>query len=247
MLNYFKNNYDMIIISILIFLLIILTFTVYYTMSDIPNTKISEVNRIYDLLQQVTCELDRNDIKYTITSGTLLGSVRQKGHIPYDDDSDLGLIPEKGENITLFKQKVTNCLKVLEKNNIISYEHSVGNIIISQFRDSGTCVDMFILGEEDESNLFKYLKPFDTKYSNEYFNYSELFPLKDYTFGPLILKGPNNPYQFLDRAYPNWQTTASKWNHFRLVPKNSYQTDFKAVLPDPNNEQFPWIEKQCVI
>lgn len=44
------------------------------------------------LLKSVIEYLDRYDIKYTIIAGTLLGAVRHKGFIPWDDDIDLGVL-----------------------------------------------------------------------------------------------------------------------------------------------------------
>lgn len=253
--KHLNSNRTIVLISIVISIILIFSIIfgmLYYTISDIPNTDIPKVNRIYDLLQQVTCELDRNGIDYIITSGTLLGSVRQQGMIPWDDDADITIIMKDHENPVQIKQKVLDCLKVLKKNNINSYEHHVGNIVIAHFNNTPSCVDIFFLKKggfapQRQADVYRYLFPFDTKYPNEYYFYNEIYPIKEYTFGPIILKGPNNPYDFLERTYPNWQVTASKWNHFRQIPKNSNQSTFEPVLPDPNNDEFPWVKKECNI
>jgi phosphorylcholine metabolism protein LicD len=175
--------------------------------------------------------------------------------IPWDDDADITIIMKDNEDPIQIKQKVLDCLKVLNKNNINSYEHKVGNIVIAHFNNTPSCIDIFFLKKggfaPEDSSLFegdiiyRYLAPFDTKYPNEYYFYNEIFPIKEYTFGPIILKGPNNPYDFLERTYPNWRETASKWNHFRQVPKSSSQFVFQPVLPDPDHEDFPWVKKEC--
>lgn len=69
----------------------------------------SEEFRKMQLLQlDMIVELDkvcrRHDIKYTISCGTLLGAVRHKGYIPWDDDADITMLREDYERF----KKVAN-------------------------------------------------------------------------------------------------------------------------------------------
>ena len=44
------------------------------------------------MLKETIDFLDANDIRYSITSGTMLGAVRHQGFIPWDDDIDIGIL-----------------------------------------------------------------------------------------------------------------------------------------------------------
>lgn len=49
---------------------------------------------ILSLLKEFDAFCRNNDIKYTLHGGTLLGSIREKGFIPWDDDADVAMARE---------------------------------------------------------------------------------------------------------------------------------------------------------
>lgn len=65
--------------------------------------KITDVNELrliqMDILSYVDKVCRDNNIKYSISGGTLIGAVRHKGYIPWDDDIDIMLAREEYEKL----------------------------------------------------------------------------------------------------------------------------------------------------
>ncbi|MCM1003414.1 MAG: LicD family protein [Candidatus Gastranaerophilales bacterium] len=71
--------------------------------------------------KKMTDYLDENGLEYFITSGTLIGAVRHRGFIPWDDDFDIGLMRKDYEKLISLMKENFKCVDfskiALSKNN----------------------------------------------------------------------------------------------------------------------------------
>lgn len=180
-------------------------------MSEKFNLPKVYIKFLVTMLDHITQFLTEHDITYWVDGGTMLGSIRNEKHIPYDDDEDIGimykdynklvkllpLIQQFGYSTTLSPDPY--CIKVYLPLKPTLYN---GNVIVPS-----PTLDIFVYCIRN-----KYLKTIVLKsdslrecYPNAKHKYDDLFPLKDYKYSNLKLKGPNNPFPYLDTSYPDWR------------------------------------------
>lgn len=91
-----------------------------------------------EFAKKITDFFDCNDLEYFITSGTLIGSVRHNGFVPWDDDFDVGLMRKDYEKLKLILKKNFKAIDLSKVSNskgnnirIIDYtlKNSNGEII----------------------------------------------------------------------------------------------------------------------
>lgn len=174
----------------------------------LSQNRLKELN---DLLKTTIDILNNNNIMYFADGGTLLGAIRHKGQIPWDDDADISCdIKDYHKLIKLeshfnekgYKLNVNNkqhILKVYVENGWLlgedeDFKRLVGTPTLDIFFVRKNNVGIY---SYSDLNLRK-------KWSSCYHHESNLFPLTEVIFNDFKIMIPKNPYPYLDRYYKDW-------------------------------------------
>ncbi|MBO6145661.1 MAG: LicD family protein [Bacilli bacterium] len=72
---------------------------------------------LIEMLDYITKICDKNNINYSLIGGSLIGAIRHKGMIPWDDDIDIILMPNEYEKLIDILKKKNDKYYLLESNN----------------------------------------------------------------------------------------------------------------------------------
>lgn len=145
-------------------------------------------NKELEIVKKIIEICNKHNIKYYILGGTLLGAVRHKGFIPWDDDIDIGMPREDYEKfINIAKEELPKKLFLDyfkdNKNNPEYYSYYMARIVDNSVsvvtktakkeRDIGAWVDIFPIDGLPNNKLICFFHKFRLLYLRAKLRFSQ--------------------------------------------------------------------------
>ena len=120
---------------------------------------------MYEMLKEVDRICRKNNITYMLFAGTMLGAVRHKGFIPWDDDLDILMLRREYEKFLKIAEKDLN----LEKYYLQKEFSPHWPMFFSKLRCNGTaCIERYVPKDEDtHMGVYIDIFPCDNLHENK--------------------------------------------------------------------------------
>jgi len=176
-----------------------------------------------DLLEKTTTFCEHNGLRYFLCGGTLLGAIRHKGYIPWDDDIDIAMPrPDYDQFVKRFNQP-DNYYQVISISNNSDYALAFAKVydnrtIVKQLQypgdKFGVFIDIFPADGIKEAaqihKIMRFRKLLNTKKANYY--HRTVFKKIINTIGKLLL------LPFSAHQIATWMDNEARKYAFGSVP-----------------------------
>jgi lipopolysaccharide cholinephosphotransferase len=194
----------------------------YHTKKDLSQLRFTSqdvVDIIYDTLECLHEVLTKNNIRYTIFSGTALGAERHGGLIPWDDDADTAILNDDEQRLVALSDTFANRGFTLSKVSLVGYRLYHSTLTKPRVHDQHPhpFVDIFIIN--DTGSSYEYAsEEARASWPQTPLPYGCFDRLVNVRFGHLTLRGlsKQDVEQHLDDNYgKDWPCVAwREWDHY---------------------------------
>jgi len=205
--------------------LLLINTTVAITDKDLPHMNPYQAGQLYALMIKVDKIFKKTGIKYWAEGGTLLGAIRHKGLIPWDDDLDIAILADHIERLNeilpLLAENGLTCIRGIGGDRRPSFlkifpTHRKKGICPRKCGSDNClfpCIDIFPMIFLDDT--FVHINKVDqVRFKSDYFLHKEIVKLKKAPFGPMHIPIPYNAANYLVRSYgDDWNKVAYIYNH----------------------------------
>jgi hypothetical protein len=167
------------------------------------------VDKLYVMMEMVDDLLVGAGVSYWVEGGTMLGTIRSKGLIKWDDDLDIGVMKEDEDKITRLSSRLNSMGYILHKTWFGYKIYPLDGKQIDGYPWKYPSLDIFIMVVGDDTVTIKYESSrARTAFGKCWMTTDELYPITRYQFGDFYVNGPNVTTPYLDRCY------GSDWNDY---------------------------------
>lgn len=232
------------------------------------NMRMEDIQRVsLDILKQITAICEKERFRYTLAYGTLIGAIRHKGFIPWDDDIDIQMPrPDYERFLSYLIEHPCPHLKVFNHKYVKGYPLGISRIADMRYKiekkilkghcDMGIFVDVYpidgladsyegaknayALTDRPRANLLRIIDKEQCK-----IKFKQLFSDPKYFISNIILrlKGLAKIQMELEETASSISFENSKyvgipnWNWIQLVYKKEWYENFIKV-PFEDSEFF---------
>jgi hypothetical protein len=219
-------------------------------------TDAATILHLYQIMKDLHEIFASKKLDYWVDGGTLIGAVRHKGLIPWDDDLDID-INLKDEKKFLELKPIFERIGYTVAQTFFGYQIGPTDGSFAKPGDLShfPWIDVFLMEQKQNKIYYKKIvnagKPFVWGHRDGdaiFITVAELLPFKEYQFGSLKVKGPQNPVPFLNNLYGNDWMAVGYQTHIHTNVSGFYKVKIKLTAQDrlPAQPIWPLQNRVCL-